>query len=88
MSIRPVFVTNSADAAIEHARRGAGVAMLLSYQVVDDLRAGRLSVVLARFEPPPLPIQIVYPATRLPAASLRAFVDLAVKTRRWTFTEA
>ena len=81
----PVFVTNSADAAIGHAERGGGVTLALAYQVADAVRAGRLHIVLPGFEPPPLPIQLVYPAARLMSASLRAFIDLTVRTRSWDF---
>lgn len=85
--IRPRFITNSVDAAIDHAVRGGGVAAVLSYQVVDHVRAGRLAVLLPRFEPPPLPIQLVYAGTRLHSAATRAFLDLAIATRRWSFVD-
>jgi DNA-binding transcriptional LysR family regulator len=81
------YVTNSADAAIVQAESGAGLAMLLSYQVVEPVRAGRLAVVLRGFEPPPRPIQIVYPTTRLLSAKVRAFVELVVATRDWKFVD-
>jgi DNA-binding transcriptional LysR family regulator len=81
----PSFVTNSADAAIGHAERGGGLAMVLAYQVIDSIRAGRLDIVLPRYEPPPLPIQFVYSSTRLLSANIRAFIDLAVATRDWNF---
>ncbi|MCU0687761.1 MAG: LysR family transcriptional regulator [Polyangiaceae bacterium] len=84
--IEPRFVTNSADAAIGHAERGGGLAMVLSYQAAESVRAGRLETVLDAFEPPPLPIQIVYPSTRLLSAKVRAFVELAAKTCDWQFT--
>jgi DNA-binding transcriptional LysR family regulator len=87
VAIRPVFVTNSADAAIVHARRGQGVAMALSYQVFDLVRAGELDIVLAKYEPPALPITIAYPATRHPSAAVRAFIDMAVSTRSWKFVD-
>jgi DNA-binding transcriptional LysR family regulator len=85
--IAPRLVTNSAEAAIGHAERGGGLAMVLAYQVRDLVKAGRLEVVLARYEPPPLPIQLVYPGARLPAANLRAFIDLAAATRDWDFVD-
>src|SRR5882724_10678235 len=85
VSFSPRYVTNSADAAIGHAELGGGLAMVLSYQVEAAIRAGRLEVVLAPFEPPPRPIQIVYPTTRLLSAKVRAFVELATKTCEWTF---
>lgn len=59
--------------------------MVLAYQVVDAVRAGRLRVVLSDFEPPPLPIHVVYPSMRLLSAKIRAFVDLVTETRDWQF---
>jgi DNA-binding transcriptional LysR family regulator len=85
VEIRPRLVTNSADAAIGHAERGGGVTMVLSYQVAGQLESGALEVVLARFEPPPLPIQIVHPGGRTPSTNVRAFIDLTLETRRWSF---
>ena len=87
VAFRPVLVTNSADAAIGHAERGGGVTLALSYQVADAVHAGRLRIVLPQYEPPPLPIQLVYPAARLMSASLRAFLDLTVRTRSWNFVD-
>ncbi len=87
VAFRPVLVTNSAEVAIGHAERGGGIAMALSYQVADAVRRGDLQVVLPRYEPPPLPIQLVHPGTRLVSASLRAFVDLAVEARSWSFVD-
>ena len=87
VAFEPSFVTNSADAAIAHAERGGGLTMVLAYQVVDAVRAGRLEVVLADLEPPPLPIHLVYPTTRLLSAKVRAFVDLATTTCDWQFVK-
>ncbi|MFL5344833.1 MAG: LysR family transcriptional regulator [Hyalangium sp.] len=87
VSFTPTFVTNSADAALGHAELGRGLTMLLAYQVAESVRAGRLKVLLSKFEPPPLPIQLVYPTTRLLSAKVRAFVDLAVETCNWQFVE-
>jgi DNA-binding transcriptional LysR family regulator len=84
-SFAPRYVTNSADAAIAHAEIGGGLAMVFSYQVEPAIRAGRLDVVLAAFEPPPRPIQLVYPTTRLVSAKVRAFVEMAATTCTWRF---
>jgi DNA-binding transcriptional LysR family regulator len=84
VSFRPTLVTNSAEAAIGHAERGGGIALALSYQVVDAVRRGDLRVVLPAYEAPPLPIQLVYPASRLVSATLRAFIELAVEAS-WDF---
>jgi DNA-binding transcriptional LysR family regulator len=87
VAFTPAFVTNSADAAIVHAELGGGLTMALAYQVVDAVRAGRLEVVLADFESPPLPIHLVYPTTRLLSAKVRAFVDMATTTADWQFVK-
>lgn len=81
----PRFVTNSLDAAIGHAEAGGGLASALYYQVVDRVRAGALRVVLADFEPPPVPIHVVYPTARLLSAKVRVFVDMAATERDLRF---
>jgi DNA-binding transcriptional LysR family regulator len=81
----PAFVTNSIDAAIHETERGRGLAMLLAYQVAPALRRGLLRVVLAKFEPPPLPIHLAYPSKRLLSPKVRAFVDLVATTCDWQF---
>ncbi len=82
--VTPRLRTNSADAAIDHARRGGGVAMVLAYQVAELVRAGALQIVLQPFEPPPLPIQLVYTTNRHLSAKVKAFADLAAKLD-WQF---
>ncbi len=84
VAFRPMYTTNSADAAIGHAERGGGIAMVLSYQVMEAIGAGRLRVLLPQYELPPLPIQLVFPASRLTSASVRAFIDLTLKND-WQF---
>jgi DNA-binding transcriptional LysR family regulator len=71
--------------AIGHAERGGGVSMALYDQVAQAVNEGRLEVVLADFEPPPLPIHLVFPTARLLSAKARAFTDLVVKTCDWRF---
>lgn len=85
VAIEPALTTNSADAAIDHAERGGGLTMVLAYQVAAAVRAKRLAVVLPRFEPPPLPIHLVYPTARLLSAKVRAFIALAAETCDWRF---
>jgi DNA-binding transcriptional LysR family regulator len=79
------YTTNSADSAVWYAAEGGGLAMVLAYQAADALEERRLQVVLQEFERPALPIQFVYPASRLLSAKVRAFVDLALATSRWEF---
>ena len=86
VSVRAHYVTNSVDAALWHAEHGGGLTLALSYQVMESVRAGRLRFVLTEHEPPPLPIQWVYPTSRLLSAKVRAFVDLATHRSDWRFT--
>jgi DNA-binding transcriptional LysR family regulator len=79
------YTTNSADSAVWYAAEGGGLAMVLAYQAADAIRENRLQVVLEEFERPALPIQFVYPASRLLSAKVRTFVDLALATCRWEF---
>ena len=85
--IAPKLVTNSAEVALSHAQRGGGLALVLAYQAKELLKAKQLEIVLAKFEPPPLPIQLVYSGTRLLSANVRAFIDLALATRDWNFVD-
>jgi DNA-binding transcriptional LysR family regulator len=87
LAIAPAYTTNSSDTALWHAEREGGLTMVLAYQATDAVRAGRLAVVLAEFEPPPLPIQIVYPASPYVASKLRAFIDMTRETVDWNFVE-
>jgi DNA-binding transcriptional LysR family regulator len=80
------YVTNSVDAALWHAEHGGGLTLALSYQVMESVHAGRLRLVLTEHEPPPLPIQWVYPTSRLLSAKVRAFIDLATRQSDWRFT--
>jgi DNA-binding transcriptional LysR family regulator len=80
------FSTNSNDAAIGHAERGGGLALVLSYQVADALRAGRLQVVLPGFQPAPVPIHLAYPTHRLLSAKVKAFGEQVAATCDWEFT--
>jgi DNA-binding transcriptional LysR family regulator len=88
LPFHPVFITNSADAAIVHARRGGGIAMVLSYQVADLVESGELMTVLPKYGPPPSPIYVAYPSTREPSANVRAFIDMVVANRSWDFVGA
>lgn len=87
VALRPALVTNSVDAAITHAERGQGVALVLSYQVRDQVRAGELAILLPQYEPPVVPISIAYPGAREASANVRAFIELTLATRSWSFVD-
>ena len=86
-SLRPVRVAprlsvNTNDSAVAAAVAGTGLTRLLSYQVAPQLASGELEIVLAEFEPPPLPIHVVHREGRRASAKVRAFVDLIVEQLR------
>lgn len=81
----PRFTTNSAAAAIQYAEQGGGLTRVLAYQAAEAIKAGRLRIVLEKFEQPPLPIHIVYPTSRLLSAKVRTFIDLVIDASDWHF---
>lgn len=78
VKIHSRLVVNTAEAAITAAQAGLGVTRVLSYQIADAVRDGRLVRVLASCEPDPWPVSFVYPPRGLVPQKLRAFLDFAV----------
>jgi DNA-binding transcriptional LysR family regulator len=81
----PRFSSNSADAAMQYAEQDGGLTRVLFYQAAASLKAGRLKIVLEKYEQPPLPIHIVYPTSRLLSAKVRTFIDLVTEISDWHF---
>lgn len=71
----PRLVVTANQAAINIACLGWGVTRVLSYQVASQVAAGELEVVLQDFEPPALPIQVVYLKNNRVPAKVRTFVE-------------
>lgn len=76
------MTTTTNDSAMAAVVGGLGVTRLLSYQVAEHLRAGRLRTVLTNYEPAPLPLHVVHREGRQAAQRVRAFIDLAVERLR------
>lgn len=85
VAFRPRFVTNSAESAIGRAIAGGGLTAVLAYQAVEAVQTKKLRIVLADVEPPPLPIQAVYPTTRLLSAKVRSFLEQITTSCDWSF---
>lgn len=66
---------NHAAPAIEACAAGVGVGMFISYQVAPLLRSGKVVMLLEEHEPPPRPVQVVFPGNRLLPRRTRAVVD-------------
>jgi DNA-binding transcriptional LysR family regulator len=73
---------NSAGAAVDAALCGHGIIRPLSYQVAEYLAEGRLVRLLPGFEPPAVPVHLVFHADPARRSALRAFIDHAVPRLR------
>jgi DNA-binding transcriptional LysR family regulator len=80
--VRPRMTVNNIDTAIESALCGWALARTLSYQVAPHVAEGRLGIVLADFEPKPLPVHVLHREGRRASAKLRSFVDFIVERLR------
>ena len=68
---------NTAEAAVDAAIAGIGLARVLSYQVKDAVAKGRLRLVLEDFEGPGVPVNVLHRQGRLPQAKVKCFVEIA-----------
>lgn len=73
----PRLTVNDVEATLIAVREGRGIGRPLSYQVADDLAAGRLVRLLRDFEPDDLPVQLLVPSARHMPPKVRAFLDHA-----------
>ena len=85
---RARFRVNNADAAIDAAEEGRGIARVLSYQIEPQRRAGRLETVLDDFAPPSAPIHALHKEPGQTSARVRAVVDFLVERLRSVMTSA
>jgi DNA-binding transcriptional LysR family regulator len=76
------LAVNTTEAAIQAAQADLGIIRVLSYQVEDALRTGRLQTVLADFAPGPLPVSLVYQEAGLVPLKTRRFLDWTVPRLR------
>lgn len=76
------MTTTTNDSAVAAVVGGFGLTRLLSYQVADHLRSGRLKTVLTACEPAPVPIHVVHREGRQASHRVRAFMDLAIERLR------
>jgi len=82
LPVRSRLDVNTAEAAIDAAIAGVGLARVLHYQVVQPMREGKLTLVLEEFEPPPWPVSLVHAGQGPLPLKLRAFLDFAAPALR------
>jgi DNA-binding transcriptional LysR family regulator len=78
VDIKPRLVADTGPLQVQGALAGLGVALLPTYNVGSDLRAGRLRALLADYPLPELAIYAVYPTRKHLSAKVRVFVDLLI----------
>lgn len=64
-------ISTSVDACVA----GLGYGNYYSYQVMPYIEQGKLDIVLADFELPPLPVSLIYQHRQLMSSKLRVTVD-------------
>jgi DNA-binding transcriptional LysR family regulator len=82
VTLHPRLYCNTVDASIAAAITGWGLSRALSYQVVRQVAAGQLRIVLEEYEEEPLPIHVVHTEGRHVSAKTRSFVDFAIQRLR------
>lgn len=80
--LRPRLTVSSNDAAIEAATSGLGICRLLSYQVAEEVKAGRLRIILADYEEAPWPVHLVHRESKFGSSKVRKFIDLLAEHLR------
>lgn len=82
IKLQPRLITSTNDSAVAAVESGFGLVRLMSYQVADQLRDGKLKVVLSEFEQPALPVHVVHHEGRHASRKARTFLDLSIERLR------
>jgi DNA-binding transcriptional LysR family regulator len=70
---------NSLSALVTAAKEGAGIVRVPSWQIADDLAAGRLKRILTAYERPPTPVHALFQPAKLASSKIRVFIDYLVE---------
>jgi DNA-binding transcriptional LysR family regulator len=88
VQINSRLCVNTSEAAVLAAVEGAGLARVMSYKMDAEKQAGKLVIVLERFEPEPLPVHIVHAPRKPVPLKLRAFLNWMTPRLRSRLTSA
>jgi len=66
---------SGADMYTASAVAGLGIVQVPRYRIEEELRSGRLEVVLPAWAPPALPVSVLYPQSRQLSPRVRVFVE-------------
>ena len=75
VALKPRLIVNTVDSAIAAAEAGVGIANLLSYQVEEALRTGRLIALLKDQPVEPLPVHLLFADRQSSSAATRVFLE-------------
>src|SRR5712671_3351786 len=81
------LIVGSAEAACAAARAGMGISIAFAYQIEAGPEEGALTTVLDEFQPPSLPVNLVYTANRFLPIKVRAFLDFSAPRLKRVFGE-
>jgi DNA-binding transcriptional LysR family regulator len=81
------LIVGSAEAACAAARAGMGISIAFAYQIEAGPEERALTTVLDEFQPPSLPVNLVYTANRFLPIKVRAFLDFAAPRLKRVFAE-
>jgi DNA-binding transcriptional LysR family regulator len=85
--VRPRLVVNTAESAVDAAIAGLGVTRVLSYQADAAFRGKQLRRLLEKFEPAPVPVNLVFDGQQRVTSKLRAFLDFSAPRLRQRLAE-
>ncbi len=77
--LAPRLLVNDVEALLLALKDGRGIGRMLSYQPAKEIAAGTLVRLFPESEPPPLPVNVVFPSRRHMAPKLRTFIDFAIE---------
>ncbi|MCX4218388.1 MULTISPECIES: LysR family transcriptional regulator [Pseudomonas] len=80
VDVKGPMLINSSAGLHQAARTGMGIVMLPDALVEQDLRDGRLVVVMPQYQPPNRPMHLLYAPDRYRLPKLRRFVEFAMQT--------
>ena len=76
--VRSRLAVSTAETAADAAVADLGITRLLCYQVSNAIAEKKMTLLIREFEPPPLPVHLVYASGRLIPQKLRAFLDFVL----------
>ena len=80
LSVSGNLDSDNGEVILAWCRAGAGLALKSMWEVGEDVREGRLQVVLPDWKPPGHAIYAIYPHSRLMPTRVRTFIDYLAET--------